>query len=60
MKLQWMNEKDAIDKSRNVKEKLEKARFEQEKYEREGNLPLKNSRRKLQVIMMVKKKPNHF
>ena len=38
MKLQWMNEKDAIDKSRNVKEQLEKARFEQEKYEREGNL----------------------
>ena len=25
MKLQWMNEKDAIDKSRNVKEQLEKA-----------------------------------
>ena len=38
MKLQWMNEKNAIDKSRNVKEQLEKARFEQEKYEREGNL----------------------
>ena len=38
MKLQWMNEKDSIDKSRNIKEQLEKARFEQDKYEKEGNL----------------------
>ena len=38
MKLQWMNEKDSIDKSRKLKEKLEEKRSEQEKYIREGNL----------------------
>ena len=38
MKLQWMNEKESIDKSRKLKEQLEGKRFEQEKYMREGNL----------------------
>lgn len=38
MKLQWENEKAAIDRSRKVKEQLEQARFEEEKYTREGNL----------------------
>lgn len=38
MKLQWQNEKTAIEGSRKVKEDLEKARFEMEKYTREGNL----------------------
>ena len=38
MKLQWQNEKENIDKSRNIKEQLEQARFEEEKFTREGNL----------------------
>ncbi|MCI5540758.1 MAG: ATP-dependent chaperone ClpB [Treponema berlinense] len=38
MKLEWQNEKAQIDKSRNLKEKLENARFEEEKFTREGNL----------------------
>ncbi len=38
MKLQWQNEKESIDKSRKLKEELEAARFEEEKYTREGNL----------------------
>jgi ATP-dependent Clp protease ATP-binding subunit ClpB len=38
MKLEWENEKNQIDRSRTVKEKLESARFEEEKYTREGNL----------------------
>ncbi len=38
MKLQWQNEKAAIDRSRKVKEELEEARFQEEKYTREGNL----------------------
>ena len=38
MKMQWQNEKESINKSRSLKEKLENARFEQEKYSREGNL----------------------
>ncbi len=38
MKLQWQNEKADINKSRDVKEKLEQARFNEEKYTREGNL----------------------
>ena len=38
MKLQWQNEKDSIDKSRKIKEQLEQARFEEEKFTREGNL----------------------
>lgn len=38
MKLQWQNEKNSIDKSRKIKEELEEARFNEEKYTREGNL----------------------
>ena len=38
MKLQWQNEKNSIGKSRELKEKLEQSRFEEEKYTREGNL----------------------
>ncbi|WP_147612714.1 ATP-dependent chaperone ClpB [Treponema pectinovorum] len=38
MKMEWQNEKDKIDKSRKLKEQLENARFEQEKFSREGNL----------------------
>ena len=38
MKLQWQNEKESIDKSRKIKEQLEQARFEEEKFTREGNL----------------------
>jgi ATP-dependent Clp protease ATP-binding subunit ClpB len=38
MKLEWQNEKLAIEGSRKVKEDLEKARFDEEKYTREGNL----------------------
>ena len=38
MKLQWQNEKAVIDQSRKAKEQLEQARFDQEKYTREGNL----------------------
>ncbi len=38
MKLQWQNEKNAIDRTRELKEKLEDARFNEEKYTREGNL----------------------
>ncbi len=38
MKLQWQNEKSSIDRARELKEKLEQARFEEEKFTREGNL----------------------
>ncbi len=38
MKLQWQNEKNSINKSRELKSQLEQARFEEEKYTREGNL----------------------
>nr|MCR4791100.1 ATP-dependent chaperone ClpB [Treponemataceae bacterium] len=38
MKLQWTNEKESIDRSRKLKEKIESARSEEEKFEREGNL----------------------
>jgi len=37
MKLKWQNEKAEIDKSRKLKEELEQARFEEEKYTREGD-----------------------
>lgn len=40
MKLQWQNEKQVIGKGRELKEKLEQARFDQEKYTREGNLEM--------------------
>ncbi|MBQ0050842.1 MAG: ATP-dependent chaperone ClpB [Treponema sp.] len=38
MRLRWQNEKAEINKSRELKEKLEQARIEEEKYVREGNL----------------------
>lgn len=38
MKMKWQNEKAEIDKGRKLKEELENARFEEEKYTREGNL----------------------
>lgn len=38
MKMEWQNEKAQIDRSRKLKEQLETARFEQEKFSREGNL----------------------
>ena len=38
MKLQWQNEKNQIGKSRELKEKLEAARFDEEKFTRQGNL----------------------
>ncbi|MCR4822133.1 MAG: ATP-dependent chaperone ClpB [Treponema sp.] len=37
MRLKWQNEKAEINKSRELKEKLEEARFEEEKYTREGD-----------------------
>lgn len=38
MKLQWQNEKNLIEGSRKIKEDLEKAKFDLEKFTREGNL----------------------
>lgn len=38
MKLKWQNEKETIDESRKIKEKLEQAHLDEEKYTREGNL----------------------
>ncbi len=38
MKLQWQNEKEKIEGGRKIKEELDKARFDVEKYTREGNL----------------------
>ncbi len=38
MRMKWQNEKDEIDKSRTLKEKIESARFEEERFTREGNL----------------------
>ena len=38
MKLQWENEKGRISDSRKLKEELEKLKFEETKYTREGNL----------------------
>ncbi len=38
MKLRWQNEKNSINKSRELKEQLENARFNEEKFTREGNL----------------------
>ena len=55
MKLQWQNEKDKIDSSRKAKEQLEQARFDQEKYTREGNLE-KAAEIKYSVIPELEKK----
>jgi len=38
MRLQWQNEKEVINKSRTLKEKIEQAHFDEDKYTREGNL----------------------
>ena len=38
MKLQWQNEKTSINKSRDLKEQIEQAKFSEEKFTREGNL----------------------
>ena len=54
MKMQWQNEKDSIDKSRKIKEKLENARFEEEKITREGNLA-KAAELKYSVIPALEK-----
>ena len=54
MKLQWQNEKESIDKSRILKEKLEQSRFEQEKYTREGNLE-KAAELKYSIIPNIEK-----
>ena len=37
MKMQWQNEKQSIEGGRRIKEDLEKARFEQDRFIREGN-----------------------
>ena len=55
MKLQWQNEKKIIEGSRKVKEDLEKARFDLEKYTREGNLE-KAAELKYSVIPELEKK----
>ncbi len=55
MKLQWQNEKEAIEGGRKVKEELEKARFEQEKYTREGNLE-KAAELKYSIIPQLEKR----
>ncbi len=38
MRLQWQNEKSVINKSRELKEKIEEAKFQEDKFTREGNL----------------------
>ena len=55
MKLQWQNEKADINKSRDIKEKLEQARFNEEKYTREGNLA-KAAELKYSIIPDLQKK----
>ena len=54
MKLQWQNEKAQIGKSRELKEKLEAARFDEEKFTREGNLE-KAAELKYSVIPALQK-----
>lgn len=55
MKLQWMNEKNNIDKDRKLKEELEQARFNVEKYTRENNLE-KAAELKYSIIPSLEKK----
>lgn len=55
MKLQWQNEKQLIGDSRDLKEKLEQAHLEQEKYTREGNLE-KAAELKYSIIPELEKK----
>lgn len=54
MKLQWQNEKQAIEGSRHSKEELEKAKFDMEKYTREGNFN-KAAELKYSVIPQLEK-----
>ena len=54
MRLQWKNEKNSIDKSRQLKEKLEQAKFEEEKFSREGNLE-KAAEYKYSIIPQLQK-----
>jgi ATP-dependent Clp protease ATP-binding subunit ClpB len=55
MKLQWQNEKNLIEGSRKTKEELEKARFDEEKFTREGKLD-KAAEIKYSVIPSLEKK----
>ncbi len=55
MKLQWQNEKAIIEGSRKFKEDLEKAKFDLEKYTREGNLE-KAAELKYSIIPELEKK----
>ena len=54
MKMQWQNEKNSIDKSRKLKEQLEEARFNEEKFTSEGNLE-KAAELKYSVIPSLEK-----
>lgn len=54
MKLKWQNEKNEIDKGRKLKEQLDNAKFELEKYTREGNLA-KASEIKYSIIPELEK-----
>lgn len=54
MKMQWQNEKSSIDRSRKLKEQLEEARFNEEKFTREGNLE-KAAELKYSVIPSLEK-----
>ncbi len=54
MRLKWKNEKEEINKSRELKEKLESARFEEEKYTREGKLD-KAAELKYSIIPQLEK-----
>ena len=54
MKMQWQNEKNSIDKSRKLKEQLEEARFNEEKFTREGHLE-KAAELKYSVIPSLEK-----
>ncbi|MBQ5399615.1 MAG: AAA family ATPase, partial [Treponema sp.] len=55
MKLQWENEKSAIEGDRKIKADLEKAKFEEEKFTREGNLE-KAAELKYSIIPSLEKK----
>ena len=55
MKLQWQNEKNLIEGSRKIKEDLEKAKFDLEKFTREGNLE-KAAELKYSVIPELERK----
>jgi ATP-dependent Clp protease ATP-binding subunit ClpB len=54
MKLVWQNEKASIDGARKLKEQLETARFDEEKFTREGNLS-KAAELKYSIIPQLEK-----